>query len=384
MFELSHVERVIRHLVRFGSSRTDAEDLAQEALVIAWRKRDTHDRDHSLDAWLYGIARNVYRNHARGRRRRGDVDHALDYDLVGEPGEAAGALAVQAALRALPERDQDLVILHELEEYTLKEAAALLEIPFETAKDRLRRARALLREHLQADLAVATASERRTTARLAKAAAPAVLVAVMAMVPNAAMAAPAGGGASGGAVSATGTKLVLAVVLAGGVAIGVVVDRLAKSPSPPGADRPAIVAAGGLARPVPLDAGAGSTADARPRSSADAQPAATIDAGARPAVDDLRARPDVDAEPQLIERARRTLRGGGAAAALRVLMAHERRFPAGQLAEERDILLVEAYLAIGDTRLAGERLRRYRASYPAGLHRQRADAAERQLAGPSP
>ena len=68
MFELSHVERVIRHLVRFGSSRTDAEDLAQEALVIAWRKRDTHDRDHSLDAWLYGIARNVYRNHARGRR----------------------------------------------------------------------------------------------------------------------------------------------------------------------------------------------------------------------------------------------------------------------------------------------------------------------------
>ncbi len=384
MFELSHVERVIRHLVRFGSSRTDAEDLAQEALVIAWRKRDTHDRDHSLDAWLYGIARNVYRNHARGRRRRGDVDHALDYDLVGEPGEAAGALAVQAALRALPERDQDLVILHELEEYTLKEAAALLEIPFETAKDRLRRARALLREHLQADLAVATASERRTTARLAKAAAPAVLVAVMAMVPNAAMAAPAGGGASGGAVSATGTKLVLAVVLAGGVAIGVVVDRLAKSPSPPGADRPAIVAAGGLARPVPLDAG-GRIDRGRAPAPLRRRPACGDDRRGCPAGGRRPARAPRRRRRAPAHRARQAhVAGRGAAAALRVLMAHERRFPAGQLAEERDILLVEAYLAIGDTRLAGERLRRYRASYPAGLHRQRADAAERQLAGPSP
>jgi hypothetical protein len=84
-------------------------------------------------------------------------------------------------------------------------------------------------------------------------------------------------------------------------------------------------------------------------------------------------------EALLIERARVALRRGTPDEAVRTLMRHERRFPDGQLAEERDVLLVEAYLAAGNLKLARERLDHYNATYPDGLHKQRAADAAAEL-----
>lgn len=239
MFEPVHVERLIRHLVRFGSSRVDAEDLAQEALVIAWRKQNDLDRDRSLDAWLYGIARNVYRNHTRTLRRRAEEPASADANgPAADARELADSVALRDALHALPENQQDIVILHELEEYTLKETAELLAIPFDTAKDRLRRAREVLRERMHVDLAVAAATERHATNRIAKAAAPAVLAGVLAALPRSAAAA-AGAGAAAGASKA----VLLTGVLAVGIAVGVVADRvIASRPSSAVAPRAAVSA----------------------------------------------------------------------------------------------------------------------------------------------
>lgn len=354
---------MIRHLVRFGASRADAEDLAQEALVIAWRKQGELDRDRSLDAWLYGITRNVYRNHTRTLRRRPEEPASPDErDAVADARELADSVALRDALQALPENQQDIVILHELEQYTLKETAELLAIPFDTAKDRLRRARDVLRERMDVDLAAAATSERRTTGRLAKAAAPLVLAGVLAALPRSAVAAPA---------AAVG-KLLLAGVLAGGIAIGVVSDRLLASPAPTRATPAKIVddvaTAEPVAAPLPIDA-----AEPPP---APPPEASNIRATAPPPPPPL---PSTNPEVQLVESARIALRRGQAADAIRMLMGHERRFGSGQLAEERDVLLVEAYLAVGNTRLARERLAHYRATYPAGLHRRRADEAARAL-----
>lgn len=362
MFEPAHVERVIRHLVRFGASRADAEDLAQEALVIAWRKQGELDRDRSLDAWLYGITRNVYRNHTRTLRRRLEEPAMPDErDAVADARELSDSLALRDALQALPENQQDIVILHELEQYTLKETAELLAIPFDTAKDRLRRARDVLRARMDVDLAAAATSERRTTGRLAKAAAPLVLAGVLAALPRSAAAAPAAGVG----------KLLLAGVLAGGIAIGVIADRLLSSPPErvvpaPIVDNVATVAP--VVAPPIIDA-------AEPQQ----QPPETSNLRATAPATPAPPLPSADPEVQLVERARIALRRGTADDAIRTLMAHERRFPTGQLAEERDVLLVEAYLAAGNTRLARERLAHYRATYPTGLHRRRADAAEREL-----
>ncbi|MDQ3370582.1 MAG: outer membrane protein assembly factor BamD, partial [Myxococcota bacterium] len=93
--------------------------------------------------------------------------------------------------------------------------------------------------------------------------------------------------------------------------------------------------------------------------------------------------PGTDPEAQVIERARVALARGRTDDALRTLMSHERRFPAGQLAEERDVLLIEAYVAAGDLRLARDRIAHYRATYPDGLHRAKvaATAADVERAG---
>lgn len=380
MFEATHVERVIRHLVRFGSSRADAEDLAQEALVIAWRKQGDLDRDRSLDAWLYGIARNVYRNHARSQRRRPVAEELAPEERSGEPladgRDLADVVAFRDALGALPEAQQDIVILHELEEYTLKETAELLAIPFDTAKDRLRRAREQLRETMRVDLTTVAASERRVTAHVAKLAAPAVLVGVLAASRSA-----AAGTASATAGLAVGSKLVLGGVLAIGVVLGVVADRAITGRGSRAAPAPALAHAELPAEPVAIalpdtalpDAGA-SVPDLDASAVASAP---DVRRAAAPRSDSVGAA--TNPEAQLLERARVALRRGMSDEALRALMSHERRFAGGQLAEERDVLLVEAYLAAGNLRLARERLEHYRALYPHGTHAQRAADAAREI-----
>lgn len=379
MFEASHVERVIRHLVRFGSSRADAEDLAQEALVIAWRKQGELDRDRSLDAWLYGIARNVYRNHARSQRRRPMTDEltptATNFEPATDARDLADVVAFRDALGALPEAQQDIVILHELEEYTLKETAELLAIPFDTAKDRLRRAREQLRGHMHGDLAVVASRERRATSQLAKAAAPAVLVGVLAGMSRSAAAASASTVTS----VAIASKLVLVGVLAAGIAIGVVADRVITRAPPPAATPSNLAANPEVVEPVTNVADAGIAA-----ASPDAL--APDDARASRAASRPAPSPGTASNPEalLIEHARVALRRGTPDEALRTLMSHERRFPDGQLAEERDVLLVEAYLVAGNLKLARERLDHYNATYPNGVHAQRAAAAAAELSRRTP
>ncbi len=84
-------------------------------------------------------------------------------------------------------------------------------------------------------------------------------------------------------------------------------------------------------------------------------------------------------EAHLIDRARSALRRGLFNDALLALMQHERTFSGGQLAEERDVLIIETYVAKGSTRIAKRRIQRYRKSHPKGFHRSRVDRSESQL-----
>ena len=380
MFAARDVEKVVRHLVRFGSSPSDAEDLAQEALVIAWRKQGELEPGRSLDAWLYGIARNVYRNHARtsARRRTSALDEA---DLPGvDSALVVDALAVHRAIRELPEAQQDIVILHELEGHTLKETAALLDVPFETAKDRLERARKQLRA------AIADPSrERKATNAIAKAAAAAVLAGVIGAIGRDAAAAGAGAVAAASTAARGLSRTAIALFVAAGAVLGVVGDRVIAQlrasdeppveiaiapPSPP------------LPAPVPPPSPI-AIAPASPPPSPPAPPRAAVAPPSSPAPappPPAPPAPGVNAEAQIIDRARAALARGRTDDALVALMSHERRFPIGQLAEERDALLVEAYVAANDPRLARARIAIYRRDYPAGLQAARVDAAERALA----
>ena len=363
MFEIANVEKVIRHLVRFGSTQADAEDLAQETLLIAWRKQTEREPGRELDAWLYGIARNVYRNHARASRIR-ETEPVPD-DVKQTDRELVDVMTLHDAIHTLPDAQQDLVILHELEGYTLKETAALLEVPFDTAKDRLKRARDGLRGAMTIDVDAAIARERPATNRIAKASSAVVLAGVLASL------ARSGTAAAAGVATGVAVKTVVVAVLASlavGVGVGIGIDRAIRAPRERMVTAPVPLQAVPVA--IPIDA-------ALPDAPTDAPPDAAIRTVVAP--HDAADPSGVDAEAQTIVQARSALAQGRTDDALRALMSHERRFPNGQLAEERDVLLIESYLTAGRLEIVRDRIASYRHDHPTGIHADRVDAAETEL-----
>jgi len=130
-----------------------ADDLLGEVWVRAFGARRGFDTSYD-DArpWLYGIARNVLRAHWRTGQ---DLDvpipeEALDpWDEVTDRLDVAiTARAVLSALRKLPSAERDVLLLVGWEQLTPAEAAVALSIPAGTARSRLHRARAALRQML--------------------------------------------------------------------------------------------------------------------------------------------------------------------------------------------------------------------------------------------
>ncbi len=352
VFAPETVEKVVRHVLRFGSSRADAEDLAQEALLVAWRERDRFDPARSLDAWLYGIARNVYRNHAR-RARRSPVDERVELDDAAPSGVPIGdVVALHRAIRALPETQQDIVILHELDGHTLKATAALLAIPFDTAKDRLRRARATLEATCGTELDAAVAAERPATRRAATAVVASVLAGLAAAIGRQ--------GTAAAAASIIGGKAIVACVVTISIVIGAVAYYAVTRRDAEPARVPVAIAP--VTRP-PAVAATTTTMTQQPQ---------------RPPVDPVGPAPPPNsrassadalaAEAKLVEDARGALRAGRPNDAIELLRAHARRFAAGQLLEECDLLWIEADVANGDSDDAHARIVRFRAAYPSTVH----------------
>jgi RNA polymerase sigma-70 factor, ECF subfamily len=157
---LDEIETCVPALRRYARALTHdsdlADDLVQDSLERAIRKRDLWRPTGSLRAWLFRILLNVYRNDLRGRRR---IPAALPLDAgLGEPGVAAAhhgrlALAETArAMRALPSEQREALLLVAVEGMSYAEAAAVLGIPSGTLMSRLARARAALRRATEEEL----------------------------------------------------------------------------------------------------------------------------------------------------------------------------------------------------------------------------------------
>lgn len=136
----------------------DAEDVVAMVFLQAWRKRaDVRFVDGSLRPWLLVVLVNITLSHQRSARRYRRLlakipaaDPAPDpsHRLVDRIHAQNAAPAIRAALGRLNERDRQIVELCLVEELSMAEAAAALDIPEGTVKSRLSR----VRQRLQADL----------------------------------------------------------------------------------------------------------------------------------------------------------------------------------------------------------------------------------------
>jgi RNA polymerase sigma-70 factor (ECF subfamily) len=153
--------------LRMTRNAADAEDLVQETYLRAYRGFGGFEQGTNLKAWLYRILTNTYINSYRAKKRRPEESDLEDVEdlylyrrLSSADVEKLGRSAedelfdlftddeVKAALESLPEQFRMAVLLADIEGFSYKEIADILDIPIGTVMSRLHRGRRGLQKRL--------------------------------------------------------------------------------------------------------------------------------------------------------------------------------------------------------------------------------------------
>ena len=157
---LEHQDRVFSYLVRMLGNRQEAEEVAQEVFIAAFRFIGGFRGESGLSTWLLRIASNMYKNRIRHnvrrkRSRESSIDDRIeraDYRPIGERPDnpeaiVAGKQAEEALHRAiakLPEDFREVLVLRDIDLLAYSEIHELTGLPEGTIKSRLHRARSQL------------------------------------------------------------------------------------------------------------------------------------------------------------------------------------------------------------------------------------------------
>jgi len=154
-----HYARVWRFLIKWVKNRDDAEELAQETFLAAWRNLAGFRADAQFSTWLLGIALNLARNHhnrSPARRWEVELDESAHLEIPATRSsdplvqweQKSSLQALQAAIERLPADMREAIVLIRLEGLSLEQAAGILGVPVGTVKSRLSRAKDKLRSEL--------------------------------------------------------------------------------------------------------------------------------------------------------------------------------------------------------------------------------------------
>ncbi len=132
-----------------------ADDIVQETLSKALKNAGKLRDMKQLNAWLFSIMTNCWRDHFRQLRETDNIEDIEDFQCSHETtpehisSQTQTVTRVRAAVEKLPLGQRQVLTLVDLEEFSYVEVAAILDIPIGTVMSRLCRARQSLKAHLQ-------------------------------------------------------------------------------------------------------------------------------------------------------------------------------------------------------------------------------------------
>lgn len=162
---LKYQHKLVKLVMRYVRNPAEAEDIAQEAFIKAYRALPQFRGDSAFYTWLYRIAINTAKN-AVVSRDRSPIEYDLDrnnteesYDMQGrmKDSETPEALVltdeirstVKAAIDSLPEDLKTAIVLRELDGLSYEEIAAAMDCPVGTVRSRIFRAREAIDRRLR-------------------------------------------------------------------------------------------------------------------------------------------------------------------------------------------------------------------------------------------
>ena len=146
----SHYPRIFRLLRYLTGSPDIAEDLTQQTFVRAWLALPNFRYQSSVATWLHRIAYHEYTHWLRDRREHASLDSAAHLAAPDNSHEWETLVLPQALSQLTPEHREAFLLYH-IQELSVGEIAAVLEVPVGTVKSRLYTARQRLRDLLNAD-----------------------------------------------------------------------------------------------------------------------------------------------------------------------------------------------------------------------------------------
>ena len=163
---LAHQNKVFSLCVHMMGNREEAEDMAQEAFLKAWRSLDSFHGESSFATWMHRLTTNLCLDYLRKQTRRQNISVAVSLDdeeaAFTEPADPGSdpqqelekrerQRAVEKALRELPEHQRRALVMREVSGLSYQEIADALELDLGTVKSRIARAREALRKRLLED-----------------------------------------------------------------------------------------------------------------------------------------------------------------------------------------------------------------------------------------
>jgi RNA polymerase sigma-70 factor, ECF subfamily len=157
-------DKIYRHCFRMVGNGHEAEDLAQETFLRAYRNIDKYNNEFKFSTWIFRIATNL----CIDRLRKKKPDYYLDAEVPGTDGanmysqlsadeplpeevvtENERWNELQQEIMKLPEKYRTAIVLKYVEDLTLEEISQIMDIPVPTVKTRIHRGREALKKVFQ-------------------------------------------------------------------------------------------------------------------------------------------------------------------------------------------------------------------------------------------